>query len=75
MTRDQHLEPRISAWGFELVRVTEAVARAVWPHSGRGDKHAVDAGGTEAMRTLLNRQRISNGIRIRSYALYSGSQD
>ena len=62
MTRDQHLEPRISAWGFELVRVTEAAARAVWPHIGRGDKHAVDAAGTEAMCTLLNRQRISYGF-------------
>lgn len=38
---------------IELVRVTEAAARAAYKHLGRGDKNALDGAAVDAMRRAL----------------------
>ncbi|AEB12213.1 class II fructose-bisphosphatase [Marinithermus hydrothermalis] len=49
---------------LEIVRVTENAALAASRHSGKGNKHAVDQAGTEAMRTVLNELEISGTVVI-----------
>nr|WP_220452280.1 class II fructose-bisphosphatase [Calidithermus roseus] len=49
---------------LEVVRVTEQAALAVSRLAGMGDKEAVDAAGTEAMREVLNELPISGTVVI-----------
>jgi fructose-1,6-bisphosphatase II len=49
---------------LEVVRVTEQAALAVSRLAGMGDKEAVDAAGTEAMRAVLNELPISGTVVI-----------
>jgi len=49
---------------LEVVRVTEQAALAASRFSGKGDKHAVDEAGTEAMRKQLNEMEISGTVVI-----------
>ncbi len=49
---------------LEVVRVTEQAALAASRFSGKGDKHAVDEAGTEAMRKQLNQMEISGTVVI-----------
>ncbi len=47
---EANIDRRVS---IELVRVTEAAARAAYKHLGRGDKNALDGAAVDAMRTAL----------------------
>ncbi len=47
-----------------LVSVTEAAAKAAWAWIGRGDKHAIDAAGTQAMRQALSSWNCSGRVVI-----------
>jgi len=49
---------------LEIVRVTEQAALAASRLSGKGDKHAVDLAGTEAIREQLNQMDISGTVVI-----------
>ena len=49
---------------LETVRVTEAAALAASRWVGKGDKHAVDGAGTEAMREVLNELEIHGTVVI-----------
>ncbi len=49
---------------LEVVRVTEQAALAASRLSGKGDKHAVDEAGTEAMRRQLNQMEIDGTVVI-----------
>lgn len=49
---------------LETVRVTEQAALAASRFVGKGDKHAVDAAGTEAMRRVLNELEITGTVVI-----------
>lgn len=49
---------------LEIVRVTEQAALAASRLSGKGDKHAVDLVGTEAIREQLNKMEISGTVVI-----------
>ena len=49
---------------LETVRVTEAAALAASRWVGKGDKHAVDGAGTEAMREILNQLEIHGTVVI-----------
>jgi fructose-1,6-bisphosphatase II len=49
---------------LETVRVTEQAALAASRWVGKGDKHAVDAAGTEAMREVLNQLEIHGHVVI-----------
>ena len=56
-----HLERNLV---LEVVRVTEAAALAASQFAGKGDKIAVDAAGTEAMREVLNQLELDGRVVI-----------
>ena len=56
-----HLERNLV---LEVVRVTEAAALAASQFTGKGDKIAVDAAGTEAMRKVLNQLELDGRVVI-----------
>jgi fructose-1,6-bisphosphatase II len=49
---------------LEMVRVTETAALHASHHTGKGDKTAVDAAGTSAMRAVLNEMPIHGSVVI-----------
>ncbi len=65
---------------LDLVRVTEAAARAASAWAGSGDKESADKAATEAMRERLNqisfaaRVVIGEGIKDKSFGLFAGEK-
>ena len=65
---------------LDLVRVTEAAARAAAAWVGSGDKESADKAASEAMRDRLNKMEfaakvvIGEGIKDQSYGLFAGEK-
>lgn len=65
---------------MELVRVTEAAARAAVRHMGRGDKNAIDGAAVDVMRQCLNdmpiygRVVVGEGEKDEAPLLYVGEE-
>ena len=58
---DAHIDRAVA---LDMVRVTEAAARAAARHAGRGDKNEVDGAAVAAMRRALNELDINATVVI-----------